>query len=85
MLSFPLAKSVAALIAVSLFLVSSGSSRAEDIKPLRALLVLGGCCHYYNAQKDLLAKGIAERAHVEIVIAYDPDTTTNFPCQLMTN
>ena len=76
MLSFPLAKSVAALIAVSLFLVSSGSSRAEDIKPLRALLVLGGCCHDYNAQKDLLAKGIAERAHVEIVIAYDPDTTT---------
>jgi type 1 glutamine amidotransferase len=47
-----------------------------EVKPLRALLVLGGCCHDYNAQKDILAKGIAERAHVEVVIAYDPDTTT---------
>jgi type 1 glutamine amidotransferase len=46
------------------------------VKPLRALLVIGGCCHHYEAQKDILARGIAERAHVEVVIAYDPDTTT---------
>ena len=46
------------------------------VKPLRALLVVGGCCHDYGAQKDILARGIAERAHVEVVIAYDPDTTT---------
>ncbi|HEV3298637.1 MAG TPA: ThuA domain-containing protein [Planctomycetaceae bacterium] len=46
------------------------------MKPLRALLVLGGCCHDYEAQKDILKKGIAERARVEVVIAYDPDTTT---------
>jgi Trehalose utilisation len=46
------------------------------VKPLRALLVIGGCCHDYGAQKDILARGISERAHVEVVIAYDPDTTT---------
>ncbi len=46
------------------------------VKPLRALLVLGGCCHDYEKQKDILARGIAERARVEVVIAYDPDTTT---------
>jgi len=46
------------------------------VKPLRALLVLGGCCHDYEAQKGILAKGISERAHVEVVIAYDPDTST---------
>jgi type 1 glutamine amidotransferase len=45
-------------------------------KPLRALLVLGGCCHDYEHQKDILTKGISERARVEVVIAYDPDTTT---------
>jgi hypothetical protein len=49
---------------------------ADDLKPVRALLVLGGCCHDYNAQKDFLAKGIAERAHVEVVIALDKDTST---------
>ena len=38
--------------------------------------MLGGCCHDYNTQKDLLAKVISERAHVEVVIAYDKNTTT---------
>jgi len=46
------------------------------VKPLRALLVLGGCCHDYKVQQDILAQGIAERAHVDVVIAYDPDTST---------
>lgn len=47
-----------------------------EVKPLRALLVLGGCCHDYKTQQELLAKGIADRAHVEVVVAYDSDTTT---------
>lgn len=46
------------------------------VKPLKALLVLGGCCHDYKAQQEILAKGLAERAHVEVTAAYDPDTTT---------
>jgi type 1 glutamine amidotransferase len=46
------------------------------VKPLKALLVLGGCCHDYEAQKDILKDGISARAHVEITIAYDPDKTT---------
>ena len=55
---------------------STGQADEAKIKPVRALLVLGGCCHDYNAQKDLLAKGISERAHVEVVIALDKDTST---------
>jgi type 1 glutamine amidotransferase len=46
------------------------------VKPIKALLVLGGCCHDYAKQKDILSKGISARANVEITIAYDPDTTT---------
>jgi len=46
------------------------------VKPLRTLLVIGGCCHNYGTQKDILARGIAERAHVEVSVSYDPDTTT---------
>lgn len=64
-----------ALAAVAI-LLSSASLQAADVKPLKALLVLGGCCHDYAAQKDFLAKGIAERAHVEVTIAFDPDKTT---------
>jgi type 1 glutamine amidotransferase len=45
------------------------------VKPIKALLVLGGCCHDYKTQQDILSKGLAARARVEITIAYDPDTT----------
>jgi type 1 glutamine amidotransferase len=54
-------------------------SRAQEkaaAKPIRVLLVCGGCCHDYAKQKDILAKGIAERANVEVTIAYDPDKGT---------
>src|SRR5207244_13248940 len=55
----------------------AGEKKAEEkVKPIRALLVIGGCCHDYAKQKDILAKGLSARAHVEVTIAYDPDTTT---------
>jgi hypothetical protein len=50
-------------------------SRAEEPpRPIRALLVLGGCCHDYAHQKDVLTRGISQRARVEWTVAYDPDT-----------
>jgi type 1 glutamine amidotransferase len=49
---------------------------AEADKPIRALLVAGGCCHDYEKQKDIITKGISTRANVEWTIAYDPDTGT---------
>jgi type 1 glutamine amidotransferase len=48
---------------------------AADPQPIKALLVLGGCCHDYKTQQELLASGLAERAHVNVTVAYDPDTT----------
>jgi type 1 glutamine amidotransferase len=42
----------------------------EKPKPIKALLVLGGCCHDYARQKDILARGLAERANVEVTIAF---------------
>src|SRR5437868_12375620 len=63
--------------AFALLLGLTGASRAEENpKPIRALLVIGGCCHDYAKQKDILTKGVSARANVEWVIAYDPDTTT---------
>ncbi len=51
-------------------------TRADDDKPIRALLVCGGCCHDYAKQKDIITKGISARANVEWTIAYDPDNGT---------
>jgi type 1 glutamine amidotransferase len=44
-------------------------------RPLRALLVIGGCCHDYARQQEI-TKGISQRAPVEWTVAYDTDTGT---------
>ncbi|MFO0935505.1 MAG: ThuA domain-containing protein [Gemmataceae bacterium] len=51
-------------------------ARADEPKPIRALLVLGGCCHDYAKQQEILTKGISARANVEWKISYDKDTGT---------
>jgi uncharacterized protein len=35
---------------------------AESSKAVRALLITGGCCHDYTNQKEILTKGVSERA-----------------------
>jgi type 1 glutamine amidotransferase len=67
---------VAALGLLAAALPRTEAARPEDPKPIRALLVIGGCCHDYKTQKELLTKGISARANVQWAIAYDPDTTT---------
>jgi type 1 glutamine amidotransferase len=65
------------LIAMGLCLVAAGlAPAADEVKPIRALLVIGGCCHDYQAQQHILKDGISARAHVEITISFDPDKGT---------
>ena len=45
-------------------------------RPIRALLVAGGCCHDYENQKGLLTRGLSRRANIQWTIAYDPKSTT---------
>ena len=52
------------------------SSPAAETKPLRALLITGGCCHDYGKQKDILKKGIEERANVIVDQIHSDDTST---------
>jgi type 1 glutamine amidotransferase len=66
-----------ALCTALLGLTLPGPLLAEDgPRPIRALLVIGGCCHDYASQKDILTKGISARANVQWAIAYDPDKGT---------
>lgn len=46
-------------------------------KPLKVLLVCGGCCHDYTKQKDIIAQGLAERAHIEVTAVQQGGTATN--------
>jgi type 1 glutamine amidotransferase len=52
--------------------------RAADpqVKPLRALLITGGCCHDYARQRLILKQGIEARAHVDVQMVHTDDRTT---------
>lgn len=70
-------RTILAIAAVFLVLAPKASPAApQDDKPIRALLVLGGCCHDYAKQKDIITKGVSGMANVQWVIAHDPDSTT---------
>ncbi|GDY19332.1 hypothetical protein LBMAG56_06770 [Verrucomicrobiota bacterium] len=48
-----------------------GSLDAAETKPIKALLVCGGCCHDYERQKKILTEGISQRANVEWTVVHD--------------
>ncbi len=59
------------------------SANAEPAaKPLKALLVIGGCCHDYATQKDILEAGIEARANIQVDVCYSADKSTKatFTC-----
>ena len=49
----------------------------DAVKPIRALLVTGGCCHDYERQKAILTKGISARANVVWTVAHQGGSTTD--------
>jgi type 1 glutamine amidotransferase len=73
-------KSIRTLLRLAALAVCLGlalpASAAEE-KPIRVLIVLGGCCHDYARQQKILSDGLAARANVVCTVAYDPNTGTN--------
>jgi len=47
----------------------------EPARPIRALLVVGGCCHDYAKQIGFITRGISRRADIRWTVAHDPDKT----------
>jgi len=73
------------VLATSVLLPTLAGTAADAPKPLRLLLVTGGCCHDYAAQKDILKKGLEARANVVVDILYTPDSSTRPPLAILGN
>ncbi|MFO0941899.1 MAG: ThuA domain-containing protein [Pirellulales bacterium] len=65
------------IASVLVLLVAGSIAQAQNPKPIKALLVIGGCCHDYNGQKDLIVEGLKQRTYIEIDVAYDSDKSTS--------
>lgn len=49
----------------------------ENTRPIRALLVTGGCCHDYDVQKNLIKKGLETRANIEVTVVHEGGKATD--------
>lgn len=65
-----------AILALAGLIFSPVASIAAAKKPLRVLLITGGCCHDYGKQKDVLKAGIEARANIEVTQVHSADTST---------
>jgi type 1 glutamine amidotransferase len=61
-------------LATSLYLAQGADNQGP--KPLRILIVAGGCCHEYDKQHLALKEGIESRLNATVDVAYNPDKTT---------
>jgi len=75
-------KSIAFLATIAL---AGAALHADDAKPLKVLLLTGGCCHDYKAQKDILKKGIEERINAEVTQVHTDDSSTHPPLAFLGN
>jgi putative membrane-bound dehydrogenase-like protein len=65
--------------ALVLVLLASAAALHAELKPLKALLITGGCCHDYAKQHEVIAKGIQSRANVQVDVIWTDDKSTNPP------
>lgn len=61
------------LVSLLVACVMSVVRAAEAPRAIKALLVTGGCCHDYKAQKKIIPEGITARANVEWTIVHEGD------------
>ena len=67
----------ATVFGLGVMLAASLANAAEAVKPIKALLIIGGCCHDYANQQVILKRGIEARANVIVDVIYSPDSNTH--------
>jgi len=66
-------------------LAAVSASAADAAKPLRVLLVAGGCCHDYATQTRILEKGIEARVRADVEVVFNPDKSTKATFEIYGN
>ena len=69
---------LAGLLALMAAAAPASAQNASDAapRPLKALLVTGGCCHNYFFQSQALVEGVARHAKVEWTLVHDTRSGT---------
>ncbi|GAA4431761.1 DUF7133 domain-containing protein [Bremerella cremea] len=74
-----------ALGMLTLGLAAAPLTAADAPKPIKALLVTGGCCHDYESQKNIIKEGLEARANIEVTVVHEGGSTTDTKIPLYQN
>ncbi|MEP6668481.1 MAG: ThuA domain-containing protein [Chthoniobacter sp.] len=74
-----------AFAVLTLAFAFASADAADAPKPLKVLLITGGCCHDYAKQKDILKEGIEKRANVVVDQIHTDDKSTKPPLPIYGN
>ena len=53
-----------------------------SVTPVRALLIVGGCCHDYDSQKQIIKQGLEQTAHIEVTVVHQGGSGTKAEIEL---
>lgn len=76
---------LAALAACPAFAADDKPAEKAAVKPIKALLITGGCCHDYTKQKRIIAEGVSARAMVEWTLVQQGGTSVSSTIDFMKN
>ena len=68
-----------------LIALASPLQAQKSSKPLKVLLITGGCCHSYATQKNVIKKGLETRANVVVDQVHTDDSSNNPPLSIYRN
>jgi type 1 glutamine amidotransferase len=71
---------ILALLASTSFL----TSLQADEKPIKALLLIGGCCHEYEKQLEVLKTGLGERLKLDLTVEFNPKDSRDIRFETVT-
>src|SRR5688572_1782190 len=74
-----------ALAAVLFVLCTSAADKLYTGKPLKALIITGGCCHNYKFQSEALKEALTKAADVEVIVVNEGGTGTRAEIDLYKN
>lgn len=63
---------IRSILAVFMVFACAPTAHAEDAKPIKALLITGGCCHDYAYQSKKLVEASKKHANFEWTVLHDP-------------
>jgi putative membrane-bound dehydrogenase-like protein len=69
-------------LAIIAWALSSPISYAQAPQRVRALLIVGGCCHDYDSQKQIIKQGLEQSAHIDVTVVHQGGTGTKAEIEL---